>query len=246
MKPADVTHGGRRALVTGAGKGIGRDVVRRLTADGAIVIALSRQAEDLESLTEETGCETIAVDLENLDAAAEAVRRVLPIDLLVNNAGIVRLAPALTVSMADFAAVLAVNTMAPLRLAQVVATDLIRRGRPGAIVNVSSISAATGFADHAAYCASKGGLDAMTRVLAVELGPHAIRANTVNPGVTLTPMAVQAWSDAEKSAGMLRRIPLGRFCRPDDVAGVVSFLLSDDAAMLNGVSLDVDGGFHAG
>ncbi len=237
---------GRRALVTGAGKGIGRDVVRRLTADGATVIALSRQAEDLVSLAEETGCETIAVDLENLEAAAEAVRRALPIDLLVNNAGIVRLAPALTVSMAEFAAVLAVNTMAPLRLAQVVAADLIRRGRPGAIVNVSSISAASGFPDHAAYCASKGGLDAMTRVLAVELGPHGIRANTVNPGVTLTPMAVQAWSDADKSAGMLRRIPLGRFCQPDDVAGVVSFLLSDDAAMLNGVSLDIDGGFHAG
>ena len=237
---------GRRALVTGAGKGIGRDIVRRLTADGATVIALSRQAEDLVSLAEETGCETIAVDLENLEAAAEAVRRALPIDLLVNNAGIVRLAPALTVPMAEFAAVLAVNTMAPLRLAQVVAADLIRRGRPGAIVNVSSISAATGFADHAAYCASKGGLDAMTRVLAVELGPHGIRANTVNPGVTLTPMAVQAWSDADKSAGMLRRIPLGRFCQPDDVAGVVSFLLSDDAAMLNGVSLDIDGGFHAG
>ena len=237
---------GRRALVTGAGKGIGRDIVRRLTADGAVVVALSRQAEDLASLAEETGCETIAVDLEHLDAAAEAVQRILPLDLLVNNAGIVRLAPALTVAMSEFAAVLAVNTMAPLRLAQVVAADLIRRARPGAIVNVSSISAATGFADHAAYCASKGGLDAMTRVLAVELGPHGIRANTVNPGVTLTPMAVQAWSDADKSAGMLRRVPLGRFCQPDDVAGVVSFLLSDDAAMLNGVSLDIDGGFHAG
>ena len=136
--------------------------------------------------------------------------------------------------------------MAPLRLAQVVAADLIRRGAPGAIVNVSSISAASGFADHAAYCASKGGLDAMTRVLAVELGPHGIRANTVNPGVTLTPMARQAWSDADKSAAMLRRVPLGRFAEPHDVAGVISFLLSDDAAMLTGISLDIDGGFHAG
>ena len=239
-------HGGRRALVTGAGKGIGRDTVRRLIADGADVVALSRQAEDLASLAGETGCEIAVVDLEDLEAAAEAARRVLPIDLLVNNAGIARLAPALAVSMADFATVLAVNTMAPLRLVQVVAADLIRRGRPGAIVNVSSISAATGFAAPAAYCAAKGGLGAMTRVLAVELGPHGIRANTVNPTVTLTPMAAQAWSEPEKSAGMLRRIPLGRFCQPQDVAGVISFLLSDDAAMLSGVSLDVDGGFHAG
>ena len=237
---------GRRALVTGAGKGIGREVVRRLTADGAAVVALSRRADDLASLAAETGCETITLDVAELEAAAAAVERVLPIDLLVNNAGITRLAPALEVSMADFTAVLRVNTMAPLRLAQVVARDLIRRGVPGAVVNVSSLSAAVGFAEHAAYCASKGGLDAMTRVLAVELGPHRIRVNTVNPVVTLTPMGRLAWSDPAKSAGMLSRIPLGRFCDPADVSGVVSFLLSDEAAMLSGTSVDVDGGFRAG
>ncbi len=237
-------HAGRRALVTGAGKGIGRETVHRLVADGASVIALSRRADDVASLAEATGCETIVVDLQDLEQAAAAVAQALPIDLLVNNAGITRLAPALTISMADFADVLAVNTVAPLRLAQIVAGDLVRRGRPGAIVNVSSISADTGFVDHAAYCASKGGLDALTRVLAVELGPHGIRANTVNPVVTLTPMGRAAWSDPKKSAVMLGRIPLGRFCEPGDVAGVISFLLGDEAAMLNGVSLDVDGGFR--
>ena len=169
--------------------------------------------------------------------------RALPIDLLVNNAGITSLEPVLDTTMASFLRVLAVNTMAPLRLAQVVAGDLIRRGRPGAIVNVSSIAASTGLANHAAYCTSKAGLDALTRVLAVELGPHGIRANTVNPVVTLTPMGEAAWSDPAKSAGMLGRIPLGRFCKPMDVAGVISFLLGEDAAMINGVSIDVDGGF---
>ncbi len=237
---------GRRALVTGAGKGIGRAIVRRLAAEGAAVVALSRSAEDLASLAAETGCETIAIDVADLEAAAAAAGRALPIDLLVNNAGITRLAPALDVTMADFTAVLTVNTVAPLRLAQVVARDLIRRGMPGAVVNVSSVSADVGFPDHAAYCASKGGLDALTRVLAVELGPHGIRVNTVNPVVTLTPMAQLAWSDPAKSAGMLRRIPLGRFCDPADVASVVSFLLSDEAAMLTGTSVDVDGGFRAG
>ncbi len=237
---------GRRALVTGAGKGIGRELVQRLTADGAAVVALSRQAADLDTLATETGCETVAVDVEDLEAAAAAVERALPLDLLVNNAGITRLAPALDVTMADFTAVLTVNTMAPLRLVQVVARDLIRRGVSGAVVNVSSISANVGFAQHAAYCASKGGLDAMTRVLAVELGPRGIRVNTVNPVVTLTPMAQLAWSDPAKSARMLGRIPLGRFCDPADVASVISFLLSDEAGMLNGISVDVDGGFRAG
>jgi NAD(P)-dependent dehydrogenase (short-subunit alcohol dehydrogenase family) len=239
-------HAGRRALVTGAGKGIGRETVRRLITEGAAVVALSRLAEDLESLSQETGCETIAIDLEDLEGAAAAVSGALPIDLLVNNAGITRLEPALETSMASFTAVLTVNMMAPLRLSQVVAGDLIRRGRTGAIVNVSSIAASMGVPDHAAYCASKGGLDALTRVLAVELGPKGIRANTVNPVVTMTPMGRQAWSDPAKAAMMLGRIPLGRFCDPVDVASVISFLLSDAASMINGVSINVDGGFRAG
>ena len=237
---------GRRALVTGAGKGIGRDTVLRLVADGAAVVALGRQAADLDALAAECGCETIVVDLEDVEAAAALVARVLPIDLLVNNAGITGLEPVLGATMATFATVLKVNTMAPLRLAQVVAADLIRRGRPGAIVNVSSISASMGVEDHASYCASKGGLDALTRVLAVELGPHGIRANTVNPVVTMTPMGRAAWADPAKAARMLARIPLGRFCEPGDVSGVIAFLLGDDAAMINGVSIDIDGGLRVG
>ena len=152
-------HAGRRALVTGAGKGIGRETVKRLIADGAEVVALSRSADDLASLAAETGCATIAIDLEDVEAAAEAVARALPIDLLVNNAGILRLQPLLETSQANFTAVMTVNAFAPLRLAQVVAGDLIRRGQRGAIVNVSSIAAAMGVADHASYCTSKGGME---------------------------------------------------------------------------------------
>ena len=237
---------GRRALVTGAGKGIGRQTVRQLSAAGAQVVALSRTAADLASLREETGCDIATVDLGDLDAAAAAAERALPIDLLVNNAGIIELQSALQTSMASMAQTLAVNTMAPLRLAQVVAADLIARGKPGAIVNVSSIASHVGFPHHAAYCASKGALDALTRVLAVELGPHGIRVNAVNPAVTLTPMGELAWSDPAKSAPMLGRIPLGRFLTPADVADAILYLLGDAAAMLNGVCLDVDGGFRAG
>ncbi|WP_419728583.1 SDR family oxidoreductase [Lichenicola sp.] len=233
---------GHRVLVTGAGKGIGRETVRRLVADGARVTALSRQPDDLASLAEETGCDIIAVDLARLDDAVAAVTAALPFDALVNNAGITSLEPVLTASMANFNAVMAINAAAPLRLAQVVAGDLVRRGKGGVIVNVSSTAASVGLPDHAAYCASKAALDAITRVLAVELGPHGIRSVSVNPTVTLTPMGQLAWSDPAKSGPMLGRIPLGRFCDPGDVAGVISFLLSDDAAMLNGVSINVDGG----
>ena len=201
---------GRRALVTGAGKGIGREIVRQLTRQGATVVAMSRTASDLASLQIETGCEIAAVDVENLEAAATAATGALPIDLLVNNAGVTSLQPALETSMAAMQSVYTINTMAPLRLSQVVAADLIARGRPGAIVNVSSIASTVAFADHAAYCASKGALDALTRVLALELGPHRIRVNAVNPTVTLTPRNPPRCASASRSAALPIRPTLPR------------------------------------
>jgi len=234
----------RRALVTGAGKGIGRAVATMLAESGADVVALGRTAADLDSLAAEIGCRTIVADVADAERAAEAVA--LPLDLLVNNAGISILEPALEATPAAFDVVLRVNTWAPLRLAQVVAADLIARGGRGAIVNVSSTASSRGLALHAAYCASKAGLDALTRVLAIELGAHGIRVNSVNPTVTLTPMAQRAWSDPARSAPMLARIPLGRFVEPEEVARTICFLLSDDAAMVNGACLEVDGGFSAG
>ncbi len=236
---------GRRALVTGAGKGIGRVVVERLCARGAIVVALSRSQADLDTLAGETGCGTIAADVADITATLEALAAHMPFDLLVNNAGISRLASFVTTKQADFEAIMAVNVVAPMRIAQQVAARLIAERRPGAIVNVSSIAATVGLAQHTAYCASKGALDAMTRVMAVELGPHGIRTNSVNPVVTLTPMATMAWSDPVRAAPMLGRIPLGRFVQPVEVAEAVCYLLGDGAAMINGVCLPVDGGFGA-
>ncbi len=236
---------GKRALVTGAGKGIGRETVRCLRARGAAVVALSRSMDDLVSLQRDTGCETVAVDLNDLDAALASLAALPAFDLLVNNAGISLLGPALDVEPATFETVMRVNTVASLRLSQMVARAAIADGRPAAIVNVSSIAAQQGLPDHAAYCASKAALDALTRVLAVELGPHRIRVNSVNPTVTLTPMAARAWSDPAKSGPMLARIPLGRFLEVGDVAGAIAFLLSGAAAMITGVCLQVDGGFSA-
>ncbi|MFJ3486516.1 SDR family oxidoreductase [Pseudomonas sp. NPDC090202] len=232
---------GKRILVTGAGKGIGRETVQWLSECGADVIALGRNAADLAY------CEqTLVVDLADAEATQAAVASMLPIDLLVNCAGVVELQSVLETTVETFDHLMAVNTRAPMLVAQVVARDLITRGVPGAIVNVSSLAAAVGTRDHLAYCASKAALDAMTRVMAVELGPHGIRVNSVNPVVTLTPMADKAWSDPVKAGAMLSRIPLGRFVQPGEIAATIAFLLSDDAGMINGTTLTVDGGFSAG
>lgn len=234
---------GKRVIVTGAGKGIGRATALMLAARGAKVIALTRSAADLDSLQKEIDCIAITVDLADAAATREAAKKALPADLLVNCAGTTELEPFLDVSVENFDLLYAVNTRAPMIVAQEYARDMVQGGRKGAIVNVSSVAAFVGIPDHAAYCASKSGLDGLTRVMAKELAPKGIRVNGVHPTVTLTPMAVKAWSDPDKAAGMLNRIPVGRFADPDDVAEVILFLLSDEAAMVNGLSMPIDGGY---
>ncbi|WP_275786497.1 SDR family oxidoreductase [Pararhizobium gei] len=234
---------GKRVIVTGAGKGIGRATALMLAARGAKVVALTRTASDLESLQNEIDCVAITVDLADPVATRAAALKALPGDLLVNCAGTTELESFLDVSVENFDLLYAVNTRAPMIIAQEYARDMVRSGRKGAIVNVSSVAAFVGIPDHAAYCASKSGLDGLTRVMAKELAPQGIRVNGVHPTVTLTPMAIKAWSDPQKAAGMLNRIPVGRFADPDDVAEVILFLLSDEAAMVNGLSMPVDGGY---
>ncbi len=236
---------GKRVLVTGAGKGIGEAAAKMLAARGATVVALSRSQADLDALKAAIGCETVAVDLAGAAATREAVRSVQPIDLLANNAGTTELVPFLDTSAEVFDRIMAVNARAAMIVAQECARSMIARGVPGAIVNVSSLAADIGIPDHVAYSASKGAMDAMSRVMVRELGAHGIRVNNINPIVTLTAMAVKAWSDEAKAESMLSRIPLRRFATPDDVAEVICYLLSDAAGMVNGVTLLVDGGFRA-
>lgn len=240
----------RSVIVTGAGKGIGRDTAVLLSARGWHVVALSRTRDDLDALAAQTGCTTVAVDLADPGTARAAFAQALrdapaAVTGLVNCAGIVRMASFVETSVDDFQQTIAVNTIAPMVASQEFARALVAAGRSGAIVNVSSIAARVGTARHAAYCASKGALDAMTRVMALELGPQGIRVNSVNPVVTLTPMGAQAWSDPQRAAPMLARIPLGRFARPAEIASVIAFLLDADSAMINGACIDVDGGFRA-
>jgi L-xylulose reductase len=238
-----MTFEGRSVLITGAGKGIGRATAKFLAARGAAIIALSRSSGDLSSLSVEIGCRTFAVDLADVEKTRQVVQEALPADLLVNCAGIASLQSFLDTTVEAFDRVMAVNCRAPMIVAQEYARDVLSRGKKGAIVNVSSIASFIGFADHAAYCASKGALDGLTRVMANELGRQGIRVNGVHPVVTLTPMAELAWSDPKKSGPMLDRIPAGRFVQPEEVAGVIAYLLSDEAAMVNGIDMPVDGGF---
>jgi L-xylulose reductase len=234
---------GKRVLVTGAGKGIGRDVAMTLSEYGAEVVAISRAQVDLDTLKAAISCQVIQADLANAEQARQAADSAGEIDLLVNNAGITNLQSFFDTTLEAFDEIMAVNVRAVLVVSQVIARKMVARGTPGAIVNVSSQSSMRALQDHTAYCASKGALDQLTRMMALELGPHDIRVNAVNPTVTLTPMGEFAWSDPVKRNGMMARIPLKRFATPRDVSEVIAFLLSDQARMLNGVVLPIDGGF---
>jgi L-xylulose reductase len=241
----DIRLDGKRALVTGAGKGIGREIVKHIAGCGASVVAVSRTESDLASLKFEVPCETITADLADAAACRRAAEQAGPIDLLVNNAGISIPEPLLDTTVDAFDRTMSVNVRAVLLITQTIAKGMISRGRGGAIVNLSSQASMAALADHAAYCASKGALDMLTKVMALELGRYQIRVNAVNPTVTLTPMGEMAWGDPKKSGPMLAKIPLGRFAKPFHVAQVVAYLLSDQSDMIHGVTLPIDGGFLA-
>jgi NAD(P)-dependent dehydrogenase (short-subunit alcohol dehydrogenase family) len=194
-------------------------------------------------LQEEIGCETIVAELGDPEAARQAAEEAGKIDLLVNNAAIAILEPFLKTTVEAWDKTMAVNLRAVMIVSQVVAKQMIDRGIAGSIVNVSSMASFQALHNHAAYCASKAGLDQLTAVMAVELGEHRIRVNSVNPTVVLTEMGKRAWSDPAKGGPMLARIPLRRFAECEDVASVVCFLLSEGASMLNGLALRIDGGF---
>tara|TARA_R110000868_G_scaffold106340_9_gene291716 strand:- start:505 stop:1236 length:732 start_codon:yes stop_codon:yes gene_type:complete len=236
---------GKTVIVTGAGKGIGRATCVMLSELGANVVAISRTASDLESLQTETGCQTHALDIGNSSELRSAVQGITIASGLVNCAGINILEPFLEVSEESFDQIYAINTKAAMIAAQEFSKTLIAAKRKGAIVNVSSISSFVGFAEHTSYCASKGAMDAMSRVMANELGVHGIRVNCINPIITMTELAAEAWSDPVKSGPILSRVPVGHFAEVDDIANLIVFLLSEKSRMLNATAIPVDGGFLA-
>ncbi|XP_071391736.1 L-xylulose reductase [Centroberyx affinis] len=242
----EISFAGKRALVTGAGKGIGRATALALARGGSTVTAVTRTRADLDSLVLECPSITpVCVDLADWGATAAALRDIGPVDLLVNNAACASLQPFLEVTPDQFDQSFNVNVKAVLHVSQIVARGMKARGTGGSIVNISSQASQCAFRDHTVYCATKGALDMLTKVMALELGPHQIRVNSVNPTVVMTDMGRVGWSDPDKAKTMTSRIPLGRFAEVEDVVNSVLFLLSDKSNMTNGVTLPVDGGFLA-
>lgn len=236
---------GKSVIITGAGKGIGRATAITMAARGAKVVAISRTKADLDSLTEQSGCHGIAADLSDPAAARDAMAQAGACDFLVNCAGTNVLESLLDMTDAGYDTVMGINLRSALICAQEFARARIAAGGGGAIVNVTSIAGHRGFQDHLCYAASKAGLEGATRVMARELGAHGIRAVALAPTVTMTELAAEAWSDPAKSAPMMARHPLGRFAQAEDVARSIALLLSDDAAMVTGAVLPLDGGFLA-
>jgi NAD(P)-dependent dehydrogenase (short-subunit alcohol dehydrogenase family) len=236
---------GRSILVTGASSGIGRATVEALCAAGASVVAAARNVNELARLAEETGCEPLMLDVSDEAAIDDALGSLDVFDGLVNCAGIALLERAVDTTGASFDRVMAVNTRGAVLIAKHVARGMLDAKRAGSIVNVSSQAALVALDDHLSYSASKAALDAVTRALCIELGPFGIRVNSVNPTVTLTPMAVQAWSEPAKREPALKAIPLRRFAESAEVAAPIMFLLSDAASMISGVCLPIDGGYTA-
>ncbi|WP_432545362.1 SDR family NAD(P)-dependent oxidoreductase [Kineococcus sp. SYSU DK004] len=248
--PFDLT--GKRALVTGASQGIGTDVVRALAAAGADLVLSARSAAALEPLaqavTREHGVRTAVVtadlaraaDVERL--AEESLAAFGGLDVLVSNAGISFPQMAVDVDADTWDLTMAVNVRAPALLGSRIGRAMAAAGG-GSVVNVSSLAGSLALAEHYAYSTSKAALNMATKVLALELGPSGVRANTVSPTVVMTEMGQRVWGEEVKAAPMLARIPLGHFAEPADVSNAVVFLASDASAMVNGQDLKVDGGF---
>jgi NAD(P)-dependent dehydrogenase (short-subunit alcohol dehydrogenase family) len=235
----------RRALVTGAASGIGEQTARLLCEQGTDVALLDRSAAVDDVAREIDGAALVAdvTDAGDVDAAVARAAAELggPVDLLVNAAGVYRIEPLLTLDAAEWDGVLAINLRGAFLVGRAVARAL--DGRPGAIVNVASMAAvaADGAEPAGHYAASKAGLLALTRQMAVEWGP-AIRVNAVSPGVVDTPMLRLMDDPAAGEAYVRDRVPLQRLGEPGEVARAIAFLLSDEASYITAAVLPVDGG----
>ena len=233
--------------MTGAARGIGQAIASAFLERGAKVVMADLLDEVKDAVPEAQRGRTLPLvgdltDRKNVTSFVEkSVETFGRIDVLVNNAGVVRLGPAETLSQEDWDLTTQVNLTAPFMLTQEVGKRMIEQGR-GKIVNIASQAAEIALDGHVAYCASKAGLVAMTKVWALEWAKHNINVNAVGPTVVLTELGKQAWA-GEKGEVMKEKIPLGRFALPEEVAQTVLFLASDAAAMITGQMVLVDGGY---
>ena len=244
---------GRRALVTGASRGIGLEICAVLADAGADIAAVARDPRglaDARAAVEEAGreCLTIEADLATVEGPRAAARQSLAhfgaIDILVNNAAVSRPQSLLATGAEDWDRTMAINLRAPFLLAQTLAPRMIER-KQGKIVNISSQTGIVAIPDHCAYAASKNGLNALTKAMTCEWAQHNIQCNAICPTVILTPMGERVWGPPEKGDPMRAKIPAGRFGRPVEVADLVLYLASPASDLVNGDTIMLDGGYTA-
>jgi NAD(P)-dependent dehydrogenase (short-subunit alcohol dehydrogenase family) len=241
---------GRRALVTGAGRGIGLACAAALAEAGASVTLVARSEGEIEAgaaaiRASGGAAQPLVLDVLDPVVVAEALARLEPFDVLVNNAGTNRPGPFLDVTVQDFDAVLDLNLRAAFFVAQAVARRLVAAGRAGSIIHMSSQMGHVGGGRRTIYCASKHAIEGLTKAMAIDLAPHGIRVNSIAPTFIETPLTRPYFQDKAFMAAVLEKIKLGRLGRVEDLMGAVVFLASDAAALMTGTSLVVDGGWTA-
>ena len=241
---------GRRALVTGAGRGIGLACASALADAGAHVTLAARTAKEIEEAAEVIRARgqtasPLMLDVRDVEATAKTIAAQAPFEILINNAGTNRPAPFVDVKVEDFDFVFSLNVRAAYFVAQAVARGLGAAKRSGAIINMSSQMGHVGGATRTVYCASKHAMEGFTKAMAIELAPHKIRVNTLAPTFIETPMTRPFFQNEAFRKDTLQRIKLGRLGQLEDLTGAIVFLASDAAALMTGTSLVVDGGWTA-
>ncbi|MBP2460037.1 MULTISPECIES: SDR family oxidoreductase [unclassified Rhizobium] len=241
---------GKRALVTGASRGIGRAVAEGLAEAGAEVTLCARSRPEIEEAcavmsTRGWRARPLVCDVTDIAGFRQHVEAQAPFDIFVNNAGTNRPKPLTEVTEDDYDAVFGLNTKAAIFAAQSVTAVILRHGRRGTVINMSSQMGHVGAANRTLYCGSKFAIEGFTKALAVELGPAGIRINTLCPTFIETPMTASYFEDEEFRRETLSKIKLGRLGQPADVVGAAIFLASDASSLMTGSALMIDGGWTA-
>ena len=241
---------GKRALVTGAGRGIGLSAASALADAGAHVTLAARTTKEIEEAADAIRArgqkaEPLTLDVRDLDAMKASIAAQAPFDILVNNAGTNKPAPFVDVKVEDFDFVFSLNVRAAYFVAQAVARNLIEAKRPGSIINISSQMGHVGGPTRTVYCATKHAIEGMTKALAWEVGRHGIRVNTICPTFIETAFTASMFKDQVFVEWVTSRIALGRIGRVEEVMGAVTFLASDASSLMTGSALVLDGGWTA-